>query len=76
MNLENIINQLETVDPEIHERLNTRRAALRSFAGLAGKLSLAAIPIAVGTMFNKAYGQTPPASVIDVLNFAFHPTYS
>lgn len=75
MNLENIINQLETVDPEIHERLNTRRTALRQFAGFAGKLSLAAVPLALGSMLNKAYSQAPPAAVLDVLNFALTLEY-
>ncbi|MFT3702738.1 MAG: ferritin-like domain-containing protein [Agriterribacter sp.] len=74
MNTAYIINALESVDPDIHERISPRRQALKSFAGFTGKLALTAIPIALGGLFKKAYGQTP-SKVIDVLNYALTLEY-
>jgi rubrerythrin len=69
MNLDNIINEIEKVDPEVYERFDTRRKVMKQFAGIGSKLAMAAIPMAVASMFQKAYGQTP-AEVQGVLNFA------
>ena len=74
MNLQNIINEIEKVDPEVYERFDTRRQAMKNFANLSGKLALAAVPMAVASMFNKAYGQTP-GDVNAVLNFALTLEY-
>ncbi len=74
MNLQNIINDIEAVDPEVYEKLDTRRAAMKSFANMGGKLALTALPFALGGMLKKAYGQTP-ADVIDVLQFALTLEY-
>lgn len=75
MNVQNIISEIEKVDPEVYERLDTRRRAMKSFANLSGKLALAAIPVALGSMLNKAYGQTTPPAVIDTLKFALTLEY-
>ena len=32
MKIENIINEIESVDPEIYQRLDGRRSAMKSFA--------------------------------------------
>jgi hypothetical protein len=69
MNLFNIINEIEKVDPEIHERLNPRRAAIKNITSFGSKVAVAAMPFAIGTMFNRAYGQAS-STVVDVLNFA------
>ena len=74
MNLQNIITEIEKVDPEVYERFDTRRKAMKSFANLSGKLALAAVPLALSSMFSKAYGQTP-ADVTGVLNFALTLEY-
>ena len=74
MNLQNIISEIEQVDPEVYDRLDTRRSAMKSFANMGGKLALTAIPFALGGMFKKAYGQTP-ADVVDVLQFALTLEY-
>jgi hypothetical protein len=68
MNILNILGEIEQHDPEVYARLDTRRAAMRQFANLGKKLTAAAVPVALGSMFQKAYGQT--SSVLDVLNFA------
>lgn len=77
MNLFNIIKEIEQVDPEIHERLNPRRAAIKGFANLGSKIAMAALPLAaMGGMFTKAYGQNQmPGTVEDVLNFALTLEY-
>ena len=71
MNFQNILNGIEQVDPEVYERLDTRRNSLKSFTGIGKKIALTALPLALGGMFKKAYGQTTSvASINDVLNFA------
>ena len=74
MNLQNIITEIEKVDPEVYERFDTRRKAMKNFANLSGKIALAAVPLAVASMFNKAYGQTP-GDVNSILNFALTLEY-
>ncbi|RZK90686.1 MAG: ferritin-like domain-containing protein [Pedobacter sp.] len=76
MNIVNILEEIEKVDGEIYERLNPRRQAMKDFFNVGKKISLAAMPLALGSMFNKAYGQTTlPAAVVDVLNFALSLEY-
>src|SRR5215218_7908974 len=70
MNIPNLLTQIEKVDPEIYERLDSRRAVFKHFAGFSKKLAVAAVPLAFSSMLNKAYGQTS-RSVTDVLKFAF-----
>ncbi|WP_316812432.1 ferritin-like domain-containing protein [Pedobacter heparinus] len=75
MNIVNILEEIEKVDGEIYERINPRRAAMKDFFNMGKKISLAALPLAMGSMFQKAYGQTTPAAVTDVLNFALALEY-
>ena len=74
MNLQNIVTEIEKVDPEVYERFDSRRNVMKKFANLSGKLALTAVPLAVAAMFTKAYGQTPP-TVNAVLNFALTLEY-
>ncbi len=74
MNLQNIVSEIEKQDPEVFEKLSDRRKAMKDFSGFAGKVALAALPFAFGTMFKKAYGQTP-SDIIGVLNFALTLEY-
>jgi rubrerythrin len=74
MNLQNIFNQIEQVDPEVYDRLDTRRQSMKRFASFGKALAAIAVPSAIGTMFKKAYGQTP-ADVVDVLQFALTLEY-
>jgi hypothetical protein len=77
MNLNNIFNDIEKVDPEVYSRLDSRRSALKSFASLSSKLALAAVPVALGSLFNKAYaGSTATKdTVVDILNYALTLEY-
>jgi len=75
MNILNILDEIEKVDGEIYERLSPRRAAMKDFFNMGKKISLAALPLAMGSMFQKAYGQTNPTSVNEVLGFALALEY-
>lgn len=70
MNVKNILHEIEKVDPEVYERLDTRRHAMKRFSFIGKTLALAAVPAALGSMFKKAYGQTND-DVKDVLLFAY-----
>ncbi|MEO7265379.1 MAG: ferritin-like domain-containing protein [Ferruginibacter sp.] len=74
MNIQTIISEIEKVDPEIHERLDTRRSAMKQFANFTSKVAVAAIPVALSSMLKKAYGQTS-TTVTDALNFALTLEY-
>ena len=76
MNFFQIISEIEKVDPEVYDRLDSRRSVFKHMSGLGQKLTAAAIPLAVGAIFNKAYGQTPAGlAANDVLNFALKLEY-
>ena len=75
MNLQNILTEIEKVDPEVYERLDTRRSAMQGFATAGRVLAAAAVPFAFGSMFKKAYGQTPSSDIVGVLNFALTLEY-
>lgn len=70
MNLFSIFEALEKEDPEVYERFNTRRTAMAEFGRMGKKIAAAAVPVAIGSMFQKAYGQSMPSSVNDVIGFA------
>lgn len=74
MNLRHIFNEIEKVDPEVYARLDTRRSAMKQFSGIAGKLALAALPVALGGVFKKAYGQST-AGLFGILNYALTLEY-
>src|SRR5215217_318707 len=75
MNLLNIIEEIEKVDPEFNDRISPRRAAIRNITSFGSKVAVAALPFAFSTLFKKAYGQTAPVSVADVLNYALKLEY-
>lgn len=77
MNLQNILSEIEKTDPEVYEKLDTRRNAMKSFAKTSGKIALAAIPFALGSMFQKAYASptAPTDLILDTLNFALTLEY-
>ena len=76
MNIFQIISEIEKVDPEVYDRLDSRRSIFKHMSGLGQKLTAAAVPLALGAIFNKAYAQTPAgATVNDVLNFALSLEY-
>ncbi len=70
MNILNLFKEIEKVDPEVYERLDSRRAVFKHFGGFGKKLAAAAVPLAFGSMLNKAYGQSS-RTITQVLEFAY-----
>ncbi|MDQ3137716.1 MAG: ferritin-like domain-containing protein [Gemmatimonadota bacterium] len=64
------------LDPDLIDRVVTRRDALRQTGQRAGLLALASMPVAFGLMAKKAFAQGGlPADIADVLNFALTLEY-
>lgn len=74
MNLYKILTDIEKVDPEVYEKLDSRREVFKHFAGFGKKLAVAAVPLAFGSMFKKAYGQTS-TGLTGILNYALTLEY-
>jgi rubrerythrin len=70
MNLQNIISEIEKVDPEVYDRMDSRRKVMHRFSFIGKTLAMAAIPSAVGSLFKKAYGQSNN-DISDALLFAY-----
>ncbi|KYP14995.1 ferritin-like domain-containing protein [Flavihumibacter sp. CACIAM 22H1] len=77
MQLQHIFNEINRVDPELPERMSSRRHAMKSFAGIGAKIGLAAMPFLIGSIFKKAYAQSGPSqgAVLEVLNYALTLEY-
>ena len=79
MNLNNILSEIEKIDPEVYDRLDTRRNAMQQFKKIGGRLALTAVPLALGGMFKKAYagggGSSAMPSIVEVLNYALTLEY-
>ncbi len=65
---------LDGIDPELTERLVSRRDAIRQGASmssrLAAGLAMASVPVALAALAKDTFAQTP-ADILDVLKFAF-----
>ena len=66
MNLQNILNNLHEADPEFYDRTSQRRSVIKNMGRVA---SMAALPLAFGSLLKKAYGKTNDI-ITDTLNFA------
>ncbi len=76
MDILNIIDEIGKIDGEIYERLDPRRKAMSNFFNIGKKLSMAALPVALTGMFQKAYGQTTVnTTVVSALNLALALEY-
>lgn len=75
MNLFNIIDEIEKFDPELNDRLNPRRAAIKNITSFGSKVAMAAVPFAMGTMLKRAYGAAAAPTVVEVLNYALTLEY-
>ncbi|QHT69432.1 ferritin-like domain-containing protein [Rhodocytophaga rosea] len=74
MNILKILENIEKFDADVYDRLNSRRNAFASAGKFGVKVALASLPLALGSMFKKAYGQSS-TSILDVLNFALTLEY-
>lgn len=70
MNLFAIIKKIEQVDQSFSGGLNPRRETLRQFLKLGSSVALATVPLGLGGVFNKTYGQAPAETVKEILNSA------
>lgn len=61
---------LDGLDPEVLDRMGTRRDALRKAGGLGLGLALASVPLGLAALAKGAFAQGIPANVVSVLNFA------
>ena len=77
MDLFQIIDDIAKVDPEVYDRFDARRAVFRNFLGFGKKVTAAALPLAVGSLFTKAYGQTTALDpiIVATLNLALQLEY-
>lgn len=76
MSLNNILNDIEKIDPEVYDRLDSRRSTMNTFKNVGAKVALTAVPFLFGSMFKKAYaGDKKFSSITDVLNFALTLEY-
>jgi hypothetical protein len=69
MNFFDIIDQLAEVDPDVLGRFDSRRAVFNSLGTVAKRATLAATPLFLGALFQKAYAGTASLPM-DVLNYA------
>ena len=77
MNFFRILSEIEKTDPEVFERFDSRRRVFANMTGFGKKMTAAALPLAMGAIFNKAYGQASGSApgVVDVLRFALRLEY-
>lgn len=71
MNFANILSEIERLDPEVYERTSPRRSIIKTWSR---RVALTALPFALGSLFQKAYGKDT-ATVVEVLNFALTLEY-
>lgn len=75
MNFLNILNQLAEVDSNVFDRFDSRRAVFSSLGTVAKRSALAAAPVLITSMFQKAYAGTNAGDPIEVLNYALTLEY-
>ncbi len=70
MDLLNIIQEIEKVDPEFQDKISPRRAAIKNITSFGSKVAVAALPFALGSLFKKAYAQQSTSTIVGILNYA------
>ncbi len=68
-------NAFDALDPEIINRVVSRRDALRKAGNAAGAMAIASVPVAFAVMAKDAFAQGMPGDVTSVLNFALTLEY-
>jgi hypothetical protein len=77
MNLFEIFSEVRAKDPVGYSELSNRRDLLKKFADRTGRIALTALPLALGSLFQKAYagGGPSPSTVLGILNYALTLEY-
>jgi len=72
-----ILTDIEKTDADVYDRFDSRRAVFKHLSGMGKKVTAATLPLLLGTMFQKAYGQTTalPAIIVETLNLALQLEY-
>lgn len=66
----------DSLDPELMDRVVSRRGAVARSGRMAGTLAIASMPLAFGFLAKRAFAQAGlPQGIIDVLNFALTLEY-
>lgn len=66
----------DSLDPELMDRVVSRRGAVARSGKMAGALAIASMPVAFGLLAKRAFAQAGlPQGIIDVLNFALTLEY-
>lgn len=67
---------IDSLDPDLMQRVTSRREALCGVGSRAALLAAASVPLGLGVMAKRAFAQGGlPQSIIDVLNFALTLEY-
>ncbi len=75
MNFFSIIDQLAAADADLLGRFDSRRAIFKHFGTAAQRTALAATPLFLGGLFQKAYAGTNADTPLDILNYALTLEY-
>ena len=77
MDIFKLISDIEKVDPEVYDRLDSRRRVFKHLTGAGTKVAAAAVPAFFASIFSKAYGQGTalPSDIAAILNFALKLEY-
>lgn len=75
MDLLNIVQEIEKIDPEFQEKISPRRAAIKNITSFGSKVAVAALPFALGSLFKKAYAQQSSTNIVAILNYALTLEY-
>ena len=70
MNFFKIIEQLAEVDADVLGRFDSRRAVFQTLGSAAKNTALAATPVLLSSLFQKAYAGTNADTAVDILNYA------
>lgn len=71
MDIKKVLDIVHQADPEVYEKVSPRRDILKTFGS---KVAIAAVPLALGSMFRKAYGKSTDV-LSEVLLYALKLEY-
>ncbi|MGH7482621.1 MAG: ferritin-like domain-containing protein [Longimicrobiales bacterium] len=73
----NKLNMLERIDPELLDRMTSRRGLFREGAGAARAVAASSIPLGLAGLAKRAFAQASglPQEIVDALNFALTLEY-
>ncbi|MCB2407199.1 ferritin-like domain-containing protein [Hymenobacter lucidus] len=74
MNILKLLADLSAVDPDSYERISGRRGVLASLGQTGRRAVAAAVPLAFGTVLQKAYGRRA-ATIVDAFSLALTLEY-